>query len=1065
MAEVVGHAAAGGAAAEGLRELSKRELRERAAASGADPARIEEARDSDDDKGALIALILEALAESSGVLQAELETLGLRALRERAARDGADSDAIEAARDDDENPKKALVALVLKLAREKEARRMSLAGLSVRELRTKAVADGFPPELVEDARDADNPKAELVQLLLQPCSAVVSSSPVRRLGLPPAQVAPTPTPRPCETRAFLESLELGQYTDSLLAEGYEKVSFLLEATDDALSDAATKAKMKPPHEKRFLREVNKRKADEVPHGPASSFTSCLDREYCQKEIRWARQYNKTIIVVFEHESHRPGYFDYSRARQKYTDAEWAPILQLSGIPFQRDKFQRKAMIENIFAFATGADATGASSLALNAPGKWNFFISHHQARGGDLAFALWMLFHSAGKEAWYDQEMLVKDESAMEEGVKHSDYFILVLTADPYDELKDLEGRPACMHCGEAPQQDSFEFCSRRCAKEASTQQKLQEFMKLKKESVPLERQLSRTKSEAFLSLKLCDASSVTYTIAQHLLKTTWAKTEKYEVDKIVDVQEITNPQLQQRYEAYKARLPGDGNELQLFHGCSSTAMHSIAVQGFLKQYVNTEAWQRFGRGFYFAKNASKAHEYPLDTIEKLDKGVHTRSLLLCKVAQGRVFDAAADMKDLDDAPPEHHSVLGRASSAGLNFDELVVYSEAAILPFAVIKYTYTKKTEPLKSLLCAHCNKKEAQRGFRFCGQHCLAQFREIEGQVAAFAYATAEPGMCCFCATQEVKGTSHYCGETCEHTAKFHGWENGKPPTVCPAGKCPWCFRTGTKKDVATETDKQGKLKRFDYCGNTCRHAATKAGWVRGAPPRRRSEVKPEPDFATGLPQGDTEGMNQRRPPKLTGAPPMDTAAASPPKGGSSMTLLHHDRTPHDDDLPIEPQPEPRSDTFESGNGVREWLAQEDLEVCAGPLEDQGYDDVTLFDEEAFNGKELDDLMATLQGTAEDALLVRLRDAILRRQRREQAPVVTRPNPSPAGGRHPGKAALPPPAPAPAPREQLAAALFDDGGGGGGGGDFPSGKAPAPAPAPAASPPTTKDLDCTDV
>ena len=30
----------------------------------------------------------------------------------------------------------------------------------------------------------------------------------------------------------------------------------------------------------------------------------------QKEIRWALQYGKPIIILFEKEGHRPGYFDY-----------------------------------------------------------------------------------------------------------------------------------------------------------------------------------------------------------------------------------------------------------------------------------------------------------------------------------------------------------------------------------------------------------------------------------------------------------------------------------------------------------------------------------------------------------------------------------------------------------------------------------------------------------------------------------------------------------------------------------------------------------------------------------
>ena len=48
------------------------------------------------------------------------------------------------------------------------------------------------------------------------------------------------------------------------------------------------------------------------------FRSCLDRPYVQKEVRWAQKYRKKIIVVFEKESHRPGFFDYAQATDKYS---------------------------------------------------------------------------------------------------------------------------------------------------------------------------------------------------------------------------------------------------------------------------------------------------------------------------------------------------------------------------------------------------------------------------------------------------------------------------------------------------------------------------------------------------------------------------------------------------------------------------------------------------------------------------------------------------------------------------------------------------------------------------
>ena len=44
------------------------------------------------------------------------------------------------------------------------------------------------------------------------------------------------------------------------------------------------------------------------------------------------------------------------------------------------------------------------------------------------------------------------------------------------------------------------------------------------------------------------------------------------------------------------------------------------------------------------------------------------------------------------EAPPGYDSVYGQADSSGpLNYDEMVVYKEEAILPFAVVEYRFMK--------------------------------------------------------------------------------------------------------------------------------------------------------------------------------------------------------------------------------------------------------------------------------------------------------------------------------------------------------------------------------------
>ena len=149
---------------------------------------------------------------------------------------------------------------------------------------------------------------------------------------------------------------------------------------------------------------------------------------------------------------------------------------------------------------------------------------------------------------------------------------------------------------------------------------------------------------------------------------------------------------------------------------CSEEALPKIAQQGFLrsKQTSAAGAWQRFGErsqtsfhcsaltttenirlsrvgcgagpGFYFALQASKSHEYPPREMQALPPGTHSRSMLLCKVAKGKVFRSERNMDTLTQPPDGFHSVLGVATEEGpLNYDELVVYDEAAILPCAAL--------------------------------------------------------------------------------------------------------------------------------------------------------------------------------------------------------------------------------------------------------------------------------------------------------------------------------------------------------------------------------------------
>eukprot|EP01047_Picozoa_sp_COSAG01_P003877 COSAG01_NODE_121_length_25291_cov_10.011670_2_plen_4872_part_00 len=233
--------------------------------------------------------------------------------------------------------------------------------------------------------------------------------------------------------------------------------------------------------------------------------------------------------------------------------------------------------------------------------------------------------------------------------------------------------------------------------------------------------------------LRQCDPGSVEFVTAKSALEGNWSIDGGYIFDSNrhkVRVKEIINPVLRDRYESYKKQLDSrgtvNGNEALLFHGCAIEALDSIAESGFDKRFWQsaTGQWQRFGPGFYFSRQSSKAHGYPHSEMNKLPGGENTKTMLLCKVAQGKVRRTRKNLDTLKGAaPPGFDSVHGESSwSSGgtLHDDELVVYDEHAILPYAEVTYTFEKRARghgssapPLSTRAAASAS----QEGCRTCG------------------------------------------------------------------------------------------------------------------------------------------------------------------------------------------------------------------------------------------------------------------------------------------------------------------------------------------------------------
>ena len=214
---------------QGLRVMA---LQKKAIAEGVEPSKLEDAMDSDEPKATLIELLLttdgagatteslrqdyqphldvaevapaEAAHEiptedvATVELQQKLRSLRLKALRQQARAEGIAESVLEEATDA-EDPNEAVIAILIQkhaeslqqaaetTAHESQAataeRERELQGLGLRELRRRARELGFDDDTLEDAIDADDPKATMVALLLESSSATAGVPE----GVPPAK--------------------------------------------------------------------------------------------------------------------------------------------------------------------------------------------------------------------------------------------------------------------------------------------------------------------------------------------------------------------------------------------------------------------------------------------------------------------------------------------------------------------------------------------------------------------------------------------------------------------------------------------------------------------------------------------------------------------------------------------------------------------------------------------------------------------------------------------------------------------------------------------------------------
>jgi len=195
--------------------------------------------------------------------------------------------------------------------------------------------------------------------------------------------------------------------------------------------------------------------------------------------------------------------------------------------------------------------------------------------------------------------------------------------------------------------------------------------------------------------------------------KQKWLHARHKPVPPIYKIYQVTMPKsVQDQYDSYKrqigiSRTLPEGNQQRRFHGttracclgengltllCQSKdcSLCSILRDSFKLTFAGTQTpWKngskgRFGAGIYTSATSSKSDDYSKN--RGLAGAFGHKAMLLNKVVVGSTIKLTKSNSDLRAPPGDHDSVIGEPGGS-LNYDELIVYDDRAIIPAYLILY------------------------------------------------------------------------------------------------------------------------------------------------------------------------------------------------------------------------------------------------------------------------------------------------------------------------------------------------------------------------------------------
>ncbi|CAM9759190.1 unnamed protein product [Laminaria digitata] len=215
--------------------------------------------------------------------------------------------------------------------------------------------------------------------------------------------------------------------------------------------------------------------------------------------------------------------------------------------------------------------------------------------------------------------------------------------------------------------------------------------------------------AEPSFTLRVLDSAHPEHDSLQKQFVSNWQHEKTAHRVSVVGMVKIEMPmKVRQRHEEYRRHVP---NTRRRFHGtsCSQSCdfyagsvclsqdccLCNICLRGFeIEGCVGRSRakgsrlnWLQYGQGLYFSSSSGKANDFAASTEKRAGNGRTRRCMFVVNVAAGNAFSTYEKGLPEKWCPPQGYNSVVAEVGPNVNYDQLVVYDEAAALPTHFVVY------------------------------------------------------------------------------------------------------------------------------------------------------------------------------------------------------------------------------------------------------------------------------------------------------------------------------------------------------------------------------------------